>query len=90
LKTEPQRLAVFQPEFIEDLQYWVATDRRTAKRLLELVQAVLRDPFCGIGKPEPLKYLGSDVWSRRVTQEHRCVYLVKQDRVGFLQGRYHY
>ena len=47
-------------------------------------------PFTGIGNPEPLKYLGSDVWSRRVTQEHRCVYLVKADRIEFLQGRYHY
>ena len=46
--------------------------------------------FDGIGKPEPLKYLGSDVWSRRITQEHRFVYLVKADRVEFLQGRYHY
>jgi Txe/YoeB family toxin of toxin-antitoxin system len=50
----------------------------------------LRDPFSGIGKPEPLNYLGSGVWSRRITQEHRCVYLVKADRVEFLQGRYHY
>jgi toxin YoeB len=50
----------------------------------------LRDPFEGIGKPGPLKYLGPDVWSRRITQEHRCVCLVKADRVEFLQGRYHY
>ena len=84
------RLAVFQPEFIEDLRYWVETDRRTARRLLELVEAVLRDPFDGIGKPEPLKYLGGDVWSRRITKEHRCIYLVKADRVEFLHGRYHY
>ena len=54
------------------------------------MKAVLRDPFTGIGKPEPLKYLGSGVWSRRITQEHRCVYLVKTDRIEFLQGRYHY
>jgi toxin YoeB len=87
---KPKRVAVFQPEFIEDLRYWVETERRTAKRLLELVEAALRDPFTGIGKPEPLKFLGSDVWSRRITQEHRCVYLVKADRVEFLQGRYHY
>lgn len=87
---EGTRLAVCHPEFLEDLQYWVQTDRRTAKRLLELLQDTLRDPFDGIGKPEPLKYLGSDVWSRRITQEHRCVYLVKMDRVEFLQGRYHY
>ncbi|EIC31458.1 MULTISPECIES: Txe/YoeB family addiction module toxin [Methylomicrobium] len=84
------RVAVFHPEFLEDLQYWVETDRRVAKRLLELVKATLRAPFDGIGKPEPLKYLGPDVWSRRITQEHRCVYLVKQGRVEFLQGRYHY
>jgi len=90
LSRKERRLAVFQPEFIEDLRYWVGTDRRTAKRLLEVVAAALRDPFAGIGKPELLKYLGSDVWSRRITQEHRCVYLVKADRIEFLQGRYHY
>lgn len=84
------RVAVCHPEFLEDLQHWVKNDRRSAKRLLELMQATLRDPFDGIGKPEPLKYLGADVWSRRITQEHRCVYLVKADRVEFLQGRYHY
>jgi len=64
------------------------TDRRTAKKLLELARAMLKDPFEGIGKPEPLKYAGADVWSRRITQEHRCVYLVKLDRVEFLKGRY--
>ena len=90
MTAKPSRLAVFQPEFIEDLRWWVEQDRRTAKRLLDLVEAILNDPFTGIGKPEPLKYLGSDVWSRRITQEHRCVYLVKADRVDFLQGRYHY
>jgi len=87
---EVAQLAVFQPEFIQDLRYWVETDRRIARRLLELVEAVLRQPFDGIGKPEPLKCLGGDVWSRRITQEHRCVYLVKADRVEFLQGWYHY
>ena len=87
---EHTRLAIFHPEFLEDLQHWVETDRRTAKRLLDLVKAALREPFAGIGKPEPLKYLGGDVWSRRLTQEHRCVYLVKRDRIEFLQGRYHY
>jgi toxin YoeB len=84
------RIAVCHPEFLEDLRHWVETDRRTAKRLLDLVQAILRDPFNGIGKPEPLKYLGSEVWSRPITQVHRCVYLVKAEKVKFLQGRYHY
>jgi toxin YoeB len=64
---EHRRLAVFQPEFLEDLSYWVSTERRIAKRLLELVKATLRDPFTGIGHPEPLKYLGADLWSRRIT-----------------------
>ncbi len=90
LKAEAKRVAVFQPEFLEDLSDWVETERRTAKRLLDLVKAALRDPFKGIGNPEPLKYLGPDVWSRRITQEHRCVYLVKADRIELLQGRYHY
>ena len=85
-----EREAVCHPEFLEDLQHWVETDRRTARRLLELMKAILRDPFSGIGKPEPLKYLGAGVWSRRITQEHRCVYLVKGNRVEILQGRYHY
>jgi toxin YoeB len=84
------RLAVFHPEFREDLRYWVETDRRVALRALDLVEAVMRDPFVGIGKPEPLKYLAAGAWSRRLTQEHRIVYLVSNDRIQFLQARYHY
>lgn len=82
--------AVFQPEFLEDLRYWVKSDRKVALRALTIVEAVLRDPFSGIGKPEPLKYLPSGTWSRRLTQEHRVVYLVQDDRIDFLQARYHY
>ena len=89
-KREDQREAVFQPEFLEDLRYWVETDRKIALRAFDLIEAILRDPFRGIGKPEPLKYLASDTWSRRLTQEHRIVYLVKADRIDFLQARYHY
>ena len=81
---------VFQPEFREDLRYWVETDRRVALRVLDLVEAIVRDPFKGIGKPEPLKYLGAGVWSRRLTQEHRVVYVVQGSRIDFLQARYHY
>ncbi len=84
------RAAVFQPEFREDLRHWVETDRRVALRALDLVEAALRDPFQGIGKPEPLKYLAAGAWSRRLTQEHRLVYLVREDRIDFLQARYHY
>ena len=82
--------AAFQPEFIEDLRYWVETGRKTALRAFVLIEAILRDPFDGIGKPEPLKYLAPGAWSRRLTQEHRLVYLVRDDRIDFLQARYHY
>jgi toxin YoeB len=88
--TPGKRLAVFHPEFREDLRYWLRTDRRIAVRILDLVEAVLRDPFQGPGKPEPLRFYLRHCWSRRVTQEHRLVYLVRNDRVDFLQARYHY
>jgi toxin YoeB len=84
------REAVFQPEFIDDLKHWVATDRKVALRVITLVEAILREPFQGIGKPEPLKYLAPGAWSRRITQEHRLVYLVRGERIDFLQARYHY
>jgi toxin YoeB len=84
------REAVFQPEFREDLRYWVETDRKVALRAFNLIEEIMRDPFAGIGKPEPLKYLASGAWSRRLTQEHRVVYLVRDERIDFLQARYHY
>jgi toxin YoeB len=85
-----ERTAAFHPEFIEDLRYWVEMDRRVALRVFDLIEAVMRDPFVGIGKPEPLKYLLAGAWSRRLTQEHRIVYTVSEERVDFLQARYHY
>jgi toxin YoeB len=88
--TNKPREAVFQPEFIEDLKYWVRNDRKTALRVIRLVEDILRDPHKGIGKPEPLKYLAPGTWSRRITQEHRIVYLVREKRIDFLQARYHY
>ena len=87
---DADRLAICHPEFLEDLQHWVEQDRRTARRLMQLMNAVMRDPVDGIGKPEPLRHLGPGVWSRRITQEHRLVYVVKDTAVEFLQGRYHY
>ncbi len=72
------------------MRYWVKEDRKIALRTFDLIEAILRDPFTGIGKPEPLKYLSGNVWSRRLTLEHRIVYLVKDDRIEFLQARYHY
>ena len=87
---QTKREAVFQPEFREDLHYWIRTDRKTALRACDLIEAIMRDPFVGIGKPEPLKYLMAGAWSRRLTEEHRIVYLVSNDRIDFLQARYHY
>lgn len=84
------RVAIFQPEFREDLRYWVKTDRKIAMRVLDLVEAVLRDPIRGIGKPEPLKFYLRGCWSRRITQEHRFVYLARESSIDFLQARYHY
>ena len=89
-KNIEQRESVFQPEFREDLTYWVKTDRRTALKIFKLIEAVMKDPFQGIGKPEPLKFLKTGTWSRRIIQEHRLVYVVSHDRIDFIQGRYHY
>lgn len=81
---------MFQLEFRQDLRTWLEQDRRVAARVLDVVEAVMRDPFSGVGKPEPLKYELSGCWSRRLTQEHRLVYVVAADRIDFLQARYHY
>ena len=82
-------VAGLHPQFCEDLRFWVETDRKVARRAFDLIEAILRDPSNGIGKPEPLKYLAPGAWSRRLTQEHRIVYLVSHDRIDFLQARYH-
>lgn len=66
------------------------TNRKVAIRAFDLIEATMRDPFAGIGKPEPLKYLLAGAWSRRLTEEHRIVYLVSEGRIDFLQARYHY
>ncbi|MBP8252294.1 MAG: Txe/YoeB family addiction module toxin [Herpetosiphon sp.] len=85
-----ERDSVFHAQFREDLRYWVETNRKTALRIFSLIEAVMRDPFEGIGKPEPLKYLAPNTWSRRISEEHRLVYVVSEDRVDFIQARYHY
>lgn len=85
-----EREAIILAEFRQDLRYWMNTDRKAAIRAFELIEAVLRDPLTGIGKPEPLKYVLTGCWSRRITQEHRLVYRVAAGRIDFLQARYHY
>jgi len=80
----------FLPKFREDLVWFIKNDRKLALRALELVEAVIAEPFSGIGKPEPLRHDFAGCWSRRITQEHRLVYRVTAERVDFLQARYHY
>ncbi|HEY7899183.1 MAG TPA: Txe/YoeB family addiction module toxin [Gemmatimonadaceae bacterium] len=85
-----KRSAVLQDECRDDLRHWVDTNRKLALRVLDLMDATMRDPYNGIGKPEHLKHMGGNVWSRRVTEADRLVYEVFHDRVEFLQARYHY
>ena len=89
-KGPKDRISVFHDEFRDDLAYWIKTDRRTALKILDLIEEIMRNPFLGIGKPEPLRYLGEGVWSRRITQEHRLVYFVRNNQIDFVQCRYHY
>lgn len=89
-KGKTERDLVFDSQFLEDLTYWVDTNRKIALRLLSLVEEIRRNPFTGTGKPEPLKYQGANIWSRRLTQADRIVYMVSENRIDFLQARYHY
>ena len=82
--------AVITPAFLDDLSFWVSLNPRIAAHVQKLVEAVLRDPTSGIGKPERLRYFTGNVWSRRINQEHRLVYRIQEDRIELLQARYHY
>ncbi len=85
-----QRVPIFDEAFRQDLAWWFRMDATKANKILDLVSDVMRDPFRGIGKPEPIKYMDSDTWSRRINLEHRLVYRVRQERIDFLACRYHY
>jgi toxin YoeB len=81
---------VFTATGWEDYVHWQSADRAMVKRINRLIDDVLRDPFAGIGKPEPLKHAFAGAWSRRITDEHRLVYLVDGEDVVVFQARYHY
>lgn len=85
-----ERRLIFDREFLEQLTYWVRVDVRKALRVLALVEEIHRDPSRGTGKPELMKHLGPNQWSRRIDQEHRLTYRVFEDRVEFMTCRYHY
>jgi toxin YoeB len=81
---------IFSEHAWDDYQYWVETDRQVLKRVNRLIQEIVRDPFRGSGKPEPLKHGLSGYWSRRIDDEHRIVYRMSEDAVLIAQLRYHY
>jgi toxin YoeB len=80
----------FDPAAFDDLAWWVTNDRKKALRVLRLIQETQRDPFGGVGKPEPLKRELSGCWSKRIDDEHRLVYQVFEEKIRILACRYHY
>ena len=84
------RIPVFKAQFSQDIVWWARTQPNTLNKVLDLIEAIMEDPFQGIGKPEPLKYIYTNTWSRRITQEHRLIYRITQNRIYFLQACYHY
>jgi toxin YoeB len=92
-------IPVFSPEFKTDLRWWYRQEpkkgdsplERLRQRIMDLVADILDgEPFAGLGKPEPLKYVAANTWSRRIDLEHRLVYQIDNNRIIFLQARYHY
>lgn len=81
---------IFASHAWEDYLYWQKSDKKILKRINELIKAIQREPFEGIGKPEPLKHALSGYWSRRINDEHRIVYKIQDDAVLIVQLRYHY
>lgn len=81
---------VFSEQAWEDYQFWVVNDRKTLKRINQLIRDTARDPFRGVGKPEPLRHLLKGYWTRRINEEHRMVYCVKENQLMLAELRYHY
>lgn len=84
------RFPGFSSQFKEDLGWWFKQDAKKAAKILDMVTAIMQDPFKGIGKPEPLKYIDSNLWSRRIDLEHRLIYQVSKTQIDFLACRFHY
>ena len=81
---------IFSDEAWDDYLYWQKNDPKMVERINKLIQEVKREPFSGLGKPEPLKHALSGFWSRRITDEHRMVYRAEGDALLLAQLRYHY
>jgi len=80
----------FSLNALTDYQYWQTQDRKTLKAINKLIDDIIRHPFTGIGKPEPLKFQLDNCWSRRINKTDRLVYLITADTVKIIQCRYHY
>ncbi len=85
-----QQVPGFSSQFKQDLAWWFKNEPKKASKILDMVTMVMGQPFEGMGKPEPLKYMGSDIWSRRIDLEHRLIYRVTQTQIDFLSCRFHY
>jgi toxin YoeB len=81
---------IFVDESWEDYLYWQKTDKKMVRKINELIKVITRTPFSGIGKPEPLKHKYKGYWSRRITDEHRFIYKVKEDEIWIAKCRFHY
>ena len=81
---------VFVEESWEDYLYWQKTDKKTLKKINELLKDIARNPFTGLGKPEPLKYKYQGFWSRRINLEHRLIYQMSEDEILTAKCRFHY
>jgi toxin YoeB len=80
----------FSSQFKNDLKWWFKNDQKKAEKILDLVTEVMKNPFQGIGKPEPLKYMEGNIWSRRIDLEHRLIYRISETQIDFLACRFHY
>ncbi len=78
------------PDALEDFDHWLRTDRKILVRIFELLRHIQRDPFAGIGKPEPLRHGLKRLWSRRINQEHRLIYSVDDEEILIVSCRFHY
>ena len=81
---------LFSPQAWEDYQYWIQSDKKVLKKINDLLKEISRNPYSGIGKPEPLKHALSGYWSRRITDEHRVVYRIDGEVLKIAQLKYHY
>ncbi|MBC8204603.1 Txe/YoeB family addiction module toxin [bacterium] len=84
------RNVIFERNAFKDIEYWLQNDRRILRRILVLIRDIDRNPFSGLGKPEPLRYDFKGCWSRRIDEEHRLIYIISDDNINILSCKYHY